>query len=98
MPKARIYRPDKTAMQSGKAGMKRWILEFAPDQPYFIDGLMGWTGMRDMTRQLVLRFATKEEAVAYAKANGIEFELFEPHVRRQVKKTCADNFRYQKPA
>ncbi len=96
MPKARITRPDKTAMQSGKAGMKHWLLEFAPDKPYFIDNLMGWTGMTDMPQEIHLYFPTKEAAIAYAKAKRIPYDVYVPNKRRPVRKAYADNFRYEK--
>ena len=76
--RARIYRPAKNAMQSGKARTKQWLLEYEPESPRTIDPLMGWTSSRDMRQQLQLDFDTAEEAVAYAKANGIPYQLFEP--------------------
>lgn len=94
--KARIYRPDKNAMQSGKADMNHWVLEFAPDKPYFIEPVMGWNGMTDMTREIVLWFPTREAAIAYAEKNRIPYEAFAPNPRSQVKKAYADNFRYDK--
>lgn len=96
MPHARIYRPDKTAMQSGKAGMKHWVLEFEPETPYFIEGLMGWTGMRDTLREVQLTFPTADAAVAYAQANGISYTLNLPKERRQQRKAYADNFKFRK--
>lgn len=83
-------------MQSGKAKTKRWRMEFVPDSGYFIDPLMGWSGMRDTTRELGLSFASSDEAVAYATANGLEYELAAPHKRKQVKKSYADNFKFNK--
>src|SRR5689334_2778254 len=40
---ARIYRPTQTAMQSGPARTKEWVLEYEPEAPREIDPLMGWT-------------------------------------------------------
>ena len=96
MAKARIYRPDKTAMQSGKAGMKEWVLEFAPEKPYMVDNLMGWTGMSDMPQEIRLYFPTKEAAIAYAKAQKIAHEVYEPNKRRAKRKAYADNFAFNK--
>ncbi|MBI1239398.1 MAG: ETC complex I subunit [Alphaproteobacteria bacterium] len=94
---ARIYRPTKTAMQSGQALTKNWILEFEPSQARTIDPLMGWTSSGDMLNsQVRLRFATKEEAVAYAEKHGIAFQVFEPHVREATPKAYSDNFRYDR--
>ena len=96
MTLARITRPDKTAMQSGKAEMKHWKLEFAPEKPYFVDNLMGWNGMTDMPQEIHLTFPTKEAAIAYAKARRIPYEVYLPNRRRFVKKAYADNFRFVK--
>lgn len=91
---ARIYRPAKTAMQSGEARTKDWVLEHEPASPRRIDPLMGWTSSGDMRAQLRLSFDTKEEAIAYAERNGIAYSLAEPKPRRQVRKSYADNFKF----
>jgi len=95
MPLARIYLPTKNAMQSGKS-KDLWLLEFVPDKPYFTDNLMGWTGMEDTVREIRMKFATPEEAVAYAKKHGIAYELELPNPSGQVKKAYADNFSFKK--
>jgi hypothetical protein len=90
---ARIYRPSRTATQSGEARSKLWILEFAPESPPDIDPLMGWTGSRDMKREVQLRFGTKEEAIAYAEKNCIAYEV-EPQKETSRKlQSYSDNFR-----
>jgi hypothetical protein len=96
MNKARIFKPAKTAMQSGKAKTQKWKLEFAPAEPYFTDPLMGWTGMTDMPREINLFFPTKEAAIAYAKKNKIPYEVFLPDTVKQVKKAYADNFKFDR--
>lgn len=88
----RIYRPAKTAMQSGRANSKRWLLEFDPVDPQEADPLMGWAGSHDTDRQLKLWFATQEEAVAFADHKGLVYRLEEPHPRTVVPKSYADNF------
>jgi len=90
--KVRIYRPAKTAMQSGKAGIKRWVLEMEPQIGRFIEPIMGWTGSDDTKQQLKLRFATKEEAVAYATKRGFEVDVEEPNLPAIKPKSYADNF------
>ena len=96
MLKARIFRPDKNAMQSGKANTKHWVLEYAPDKPYVIDNLMGWSGSNDMKQEIYLFFPTKEAAIAYAKKYRIPYEVHMPNQRRQVRKAYADNFKFGK--
>ncbi len=91
---ARIYKPAKTAMQSGRARTARWLLEFEPETPREVDPLMGWTSSRDTKQQLRLSFDTKEEAVAYATRNGIAFQVIEEQTRKVVPKAYADNFKY----
>src|SRR5262245_52279786 len=91
---ARIYKPAKTAMQSGPARPKDWVLEYEQEAPREIDPLMGWTSSRDMRQQLRLTFDTKEEAVAYAERGGIQYRLIEPKPRKAVRKSYADNFRF----
>lgn len=80
--RARIYQPAKTAMQSGTAKTKGWILEFAPDSPREVDPLMGWTSSSDTQSQVKLRFDSKEAALAYAKEHGIQALVFEPKKRK----------------
>ncbi len=89
---ARIFRPSKSAMQSGLAKTHGWILEFEPASARKVDPLMGWTSSTDMDGQVRLEFATSEEAVAYAQRHGIAFQLFEPRETRRVIKAYADNF------
>lgn len=80
--RARIYQPAKTAMQSGTAKTKQWVLEFAADSARDVDPLMGWTGSSDTQTQVRLRFDSKEAALAYAEAKGIEADVQEPHKRK----------------
>lgn len=93
MADARIYQKPKNAMQSGRAGTDRWILEFEPHDPQRPDPLMGWAGSRDTRRQLVLSFPTLESARAYADAKGLTVSVI-PGPRRTLKiQAYADNFR-----
>ncbi len=96
--RARIYRPAKTAMQSGRANTKDWILEFEPQARKDHDPLMGWVGSGDMRGQIRLRFATMEEALAFARRRGFGVDALEPHTRRVRPKSYADNFRWRSPA
>jgi len=91
---AKIYRPAKTAMQSGQARTKDWVLEFEPTSPRQVEPLMGWTSSSDMLSQVRLSFDTKDEAIAYARRNGIAFRVVEPKVRKPVRKSYADNFKF----
>jgi hypothetical protein len=90
----RIYKPAKTAMQSGEARTLEWVLEFEPASARAPDPLMGWTSTSDMQSQVRLEFETKEEAIAYAKREGLAYTLAEPKPRKPIRKSYADNFRY----
>jgi hypothetical protein len=70
--RARIYQPSKTAMSSGTAKTRHWVLEYAPESPRELDPLMGWTSSSDTQSQVRLRFDTLDAARAYAKEHGIE--------------------------
>ncbi len=89
---ARIYKPSKTAMQSGLANTKAWALDFEPEQPRKVEPLMGWTSSGDMRQQVRLRFASKQEAISYCERHGIAYQVFEakPQTRRAI--AYADNF------
>jgi antibiotic biosynthesis monooxygenase (ABM) superfamily enzyme len=91
---ARIFKPAKTAMQSGEARTKEWVLEFEPSSARDVDPLMGWTSSSDTQTQVRLEFETKEEAVAYATREGLAFTLTEPKPRKPIRKSYADNFRF----
>lgn len=91
---ARIFSPAKNAMQSGKAGEGKWVLEFAAERAKKIEPLMGWTGSGDVRGQIKLKFDSKDDAVAYAERNGLAYQVIEPKVRSRKSKTYADNFKY----
>ena len=94
MSLARIYKPARTAMQSGKANTKEWVLDYEPSEPRQIEPLMGWTSSGDMRSQLRLRFDTRQEAIDYCERHGIPYQVHEAKepVRRGL--SYADNFSY----
>jgi ETC complex I subunit conserved region len=75
--RAVIYKPAKSAMTSGRGGTKRWLLEFEPQSPPFIEPLMGWTGSTDPMAQVRLAFPSRDAAVAYAERQGLVYEVRE---------------------
>ncbi|WP_294608928.1 ETC complex I subunit [uncultured Roseovarius sp.] len=80
---ARIYQPARNAMQSGTGKTRHWVLEFVSDSAREVDPLMGWTSSSDTQAQVRLRFDTKEAALDYAKAHGIDAVVQDPHKRKQ---------------
>ena len=91
---ARIYRPARNVMQSGKANTEQWFLEFLREEEPTYEPLMGWTSSGDTKQQVRLVFSTKEEAVAFALREGMAFEVKEDEPKRGEKKSYADNFRW----
>ena len=91
MKKAKIYKPSKTATQSGLKKFDKWILEFVTNDPT-INPLMGWESSDDTLSELKLEFSSKDLALEYAKKNNIEYELIEPQKRKILKKSYSDNF------
>jgi hypothetical protein len=92
MTECKIFKPTKTSMQSGRARLSTWILEFDPTEAKKTDPLMGWVGSGDMNSQLKLKFASKELAVAYAFNKGLSYQVYEPPVHKIQPKNYSDNF------
>jgi hypothetical protein len=92
-----IYKPAKTAMQSGDSNTRRWVLEFEPGAPKVTDPLMGWIGSADTLGQVQLRFGSKEEAIAFANKHGLNYRVQEPRSRRIRPKSYAENFSFRRP-
>ena len=97
MTEVRIYKPSKTAMQSGQENTRRWVLEYEPGARKETDPLMGWIGSADTRDQIRLHFNNREEAVAFAKKNGLTFRLQDPKPRRVNPKNYAENFSFRRP-
>lgn len=91
-----IYRPGKTAMQSGRRNTRQWEMVFEPAGDRFVEPLMGWTGTTDTTSQVRLRFSSREAAVAYAERHGLSYRIRDAKPRPVRPKSYADNFAYQK--
>ena len=91
MKRAKIYKPSKSAMQSGLKKFDKWIIEFITEDPG-INPLMGLESSSDTFSELNLEFKSKNLAIEYAKKNNIIFELVEPQNRKITKKSYADNF------
>lgn len=89
---ARIYKPAKTAMQSGRGKSEAWVLEFRSSAKRASDPVMGWTSIDDTTGQVRLHFDTREQAVAYAKRENITFTVEEARERKRLVKSYSENF------
>ncbi|WOH85163.1 ETC complex I subunit [Bradyrhizobium sp. BEA-2-5] len=93
---ARIFKPAKNAMQSGRSKTKEWQLDYEPEQPRSVEPLMGWTSSGDMKQQITLRFHSKEEAVAYCERKGIAYQVIEPQDSAHRQIAYADNFAFRR--
>ena len=95
---ARIYKPSKTAMQSGMGQTKKWVLELEYDMAKSIEPLMGWTGSSDTNSQVQLWFESKEVAINYAKKNGIPYTVLNANSRKHIirENGYGDNYAYNK--
>ena len=79
---ARIFRPAKSAMSSGTAKTRQWVLEYVNDKAREVDPLMGWTSSSDTQAQVRLTFPSKEAALEYAEDHGIDVVVQEPKARK----------------
>jgi ETC complex I subunit conserved region len=92
---AKIYRPARTAMQSGE-GKDKWLLEYELESPRQIEPLMGWTSSSDMRSQIKLYFDSKDEAIAYARREGIAYRVEEPKPETRKTISYSDNFKWNR--
>jgi len=94
---ARIFKPSKTAMQSGRARSKGWVLEFESETARRIDPLMGWTSSDDTRAgQVRLTFETQDKAVAYAEQHNIAYRIMKDRRMAMVAKAYCDNFAFKR--
>ena len=96
MAVARIYKPAKTAMQSGTAKTKEWVLDFEPEAAREVEPLMGWTSSADMRQQVRLRFDNAEEAVAYCERHCIAYQVMEAKAPARRTISYSDNFAFRR--
>ena len=91
--KAKIYKPAKTAMQSGRAKYNKWLLKFSDQKNQIKDTMMGWNGGSNTVSQIELKFSSRKEAINYAKKNRIDYEVLETSERKVINKSYSDNFK-----
>ena len=90
---AKIFKPAKTAMQSGKAKTKLWHLQVNDDSIQTKDPLIGYHGGSSTKNQISLQFESKEDAINFAKSKNYDYEVIEPSAKKIIKKSYADNFK-----
>ena len=93
MATAQLIEEQRNSTQSGKARDGRWVLDFERREPMRPDPLTGWAGSGDTQAQVRITFDTREDALAYAKRNGIDVHIVPaPPVKLKLQ-AYADNFR-----
>jgi hypothetical protein len=93
--KAKIYKPAKNAMQSGRANTEKWVLEYELETPRRPEPLMGWTSAGDTLNQVRVKFESREAAISFAESKGIEYRVEEPQPRKITPRSYLDNFKYR---
>ena len=93
MTQVRISQKAKNALQSGRAGTSRWMIEFEATEAKKPDPLMGWAGSGDTRQQVSLSFPTLDAAKAYAEAKGLSYHVVAPAAKVLKLQAYADNFR-----
>lgn len=93
--KARIYKPAKTAMQSGRAQTQQWVLEYELETPRRPEPVMGWTSANDTLNQVRMKFYSQEAAVAFAESRGMDFTIGAEQPRTIVPRSYLDNFKFR---
>ena len=95
--KARIYKPTKSAMQSGRGHLENWVLEYEPATTKAPESLMGWVSSGDTRGQVSMKFQTLQDAEKFAQSKGIEDTVLQPRERKVKPRNYGDNFRYIPP-
>ena len=97
---ARIFKPSKTTMQSGRKGGARrgcdWVLAYMRQSAVKPDQLMGWQSSSDTLRQVRMYFPDLNSAVAYAEAHGVKYIIQQQKSRRVRPKAYSDNFAFNR--
>jgi hypothetical protein len=92
--KAKIYKPAKNAMQSGRANTTEWVLEYELETPRRPEPEMGWVAADDTLNQVRIKFITREAAIAFAEKEGFDYTVGETHARKVKPQSYIDNFKY----
>ena len=88
----KIYKPAKTAMQSGLGKTNKWLAEYISHEDTLKDNLMGWNSSSDTKSQIKVFFDKKQQAIEWAKNNNYQYYVVEPKVRKVKIKSYASNF------
>lgn len=87
---ALVYRPARSACQSGPASGRDWVLEPRPRSAPETEPLLGWTASNDTLQQVRLTFSSLDRAIAFAERQGWAVIVRTPHQPRFRPKLSAD--------
>uniref|UniRef100_UPI0025403986 NADH dehydrogenase [ubiquinone] iron-sulfur protein 4, mitochondrial n=1 Tax=Euleptes europaea TaxID=460621 RepID=UPI0025403986 len=90
-----IFVPTRNAMQAGVNNTKKWKMEFDTRERWE-NPLMGWASSADPMSNLLVTFATKEEAIAFAEKNGWSYDVQERRIPKPKSKSYGANFSWNK--
>ncbi len=91
--RVRLYKPGKTAMQSGRARTAKWVLEPELPTARVAEPLMGWQSSGDTLNQISLKFDDKESALRFAEQKGWHVIADSEKLRVIQPRNYSDNFR-----
>jgi len=92
--KARIYKPSRNTMQSGRGKTKQWVLEYENETARTPESLMGWVSSEDTNNQVKLRFESEKDAIKFAKSKGLDYKVAKAQTRKTKPRNYGDNFKY----
>ncbi len=95
--KARIYKPSKSVMQSGRAKDKNWLLEYELESARVPEDLIGWVSSSDTLNQVRIPFKNKSAAIAFAEGKNWLYTVQESKKRQIKPRNYIDNFKYEPP-
>ena len=87
-----IFKPSKSAMQSGLMNTKKWCLSNCNIDEIYVSSKFGWIGSTNPEQQIKLFFDSMEDAENFAKKNSYDFEIIKPKKRKILKKSYSENF------
>lgn len=92
--KPSIYKPAKTATQSGKWHAHHWRMDWdiLSKGHRWENPLMGWQSSADFMQGTHINFKSREEAIRFAEKQGYEYFVQEPNERKFAVKAYANNF------
>lgn len=88
-----IYRPARSAMQSGEAETTKWQVDFDAQQKWE-NPMIGWASSDDPVQALRLRFDTAEQAESFCRKQGWDYQIAKEPVSRLEPRSYGDNFKY----